>query len=196
MKKKSFNLIEQYKLSLEYLKNSKKFIYIIIGIFLFFVFFGFFIPAPEIVQEKILQFIQELLRETEGMSQFEIIFYLISNNVKSTFFGVFFGILLGIFPLISAVINGYLLGFVAMISVENAGLSSLWKLFPHGIFELPAVFISLGLGLRLGVSVLRRNENKNLNTYLINSLKVFLLIVIPLLLIAGIIEGTLIFWLN
>ena len=196
MKKKSFNLIEQYKLSLRYLRDSKNFIYLIIGLFFFFLLFGFFIPAPEIIQEKILQFIKELLAETEGMSWSGIMGYIILNNVKSTFFGIFFGILFGVFPLVSAVVNGYLLGFVAMISVENAGFFSLWKLFPHGIFELPAVFISLGIGLKLGVSVLNRKENKNLNNYLINSSKVFLLIVVPLLLIAGIIEGALIFWLN
>ena len=196
MKKKSFNLIEQYKLSWKYLRDSKNFIYFVIGLFVFFVLFGFFIPAPTEIQEKILQFIQELLEETEGLSWIGLMGYIILNNVKSTFFGIFFGVLFGIFPLISTVVNGYLLGFVAMISVENAGFISLWKLFPHGIFELPAVFISLGIGLKLGVSVLKKKENKNMNSYLINSLKVFLLIVIPLLLIAGIIEGALIFWLN
>ena len=107
-----------------------------------------------------------------------------------------FGFLLGIFPVIAAIANGYLLGFVALISVNNGGWFILFKLLPHGIFELPAIFISLGLGLKLGTCIFRKEILKNFNEYFINSLRVFLFIVIPLLLIAGIIEGSLIFILN
>lgn len=190
-KEKKFSLISQYKKSLDYIQGSKKFIYIIIGIFLFFVFVGFFIPAPEQVYTKIIDFIKEILKQTEGMSQSELITFIISNNIKSTFFGILMGAFFGVFPIISALANGYLLGFVSAMSVSSGGILSLWRVLPHGIFELPAVFISLGLGLKLGMFVFQKNKFKYFRNNLIDSLKVFLLIVIPLLIIAGIIEGTL-----
>ena len=95
--------------------------------------------------------------------------------------------------MIIAIANGYILGFVSSMSVESAGVASLGKIIPHGIFELPAIFISLGLGLKFGTFAFQKNKAKSFKNYLINSLRVFLLIVIPLLIIAGIIEGTLIF---
>jgi len=187
---------ENYTKSWVYLKESMNFIYIIIGIFLFFSLVGFFIPVPELMQEKILDFIKELLNKTEGMSQIDLIKFIFLNNLQSSFSGMIFGFLLGIFPVMAAIANGYLLGFVALISVDNGGWLILFKLLPHGIFELPAIFISLGLGLKLGTCIFRKEILKNFNEYFINSLRIFLLIVIPLLLIAGIVEGSLIFLLN
>jgi stage II sporulation protein M len=188
---KKFNLKKEYVKSLKYLLASKKFIFISMGIFFFFCLIGFLIPAPDSIVNLIRNFIQELLRETENFSHSEMVFFIISNNLKSTFFGIFLGVLFGIFPVLSAIMNGYLLGFVSMMSVGNSGFLSLFNLLPHGIFELPAIFISLGLGLRLGYSFFK--EKKKIKENLINSFRIFLIIVLPLLIVAGIIEGTLIF---
>ena len=191
-KKRKFSISEEYKKSIKYIRDSKKFIYAAIGIFFFFVFFAYFIPAPQFLYDKIIAFIQDLVKQTQGMSQLQIIEFIISNNVKSTFFILIFGAIAGVFPLVSAVANGYMLGFVSFLSVRADGILTLWRLLPHGIFELPAVFISLGLGLKTGSFIFQKNKIKSLREYFIKSLKVFFLIIIPLLLIAGIIEGTLI----
>jgi stage II sporulation protein M len=75
----------------------------------------------------------------------------------------------------------------------------LFLLAPHGIFELPAVFIAIGFGLKLGVCSLRmiisgfdKKENKFFAENLINSFRSFFLVIVPLLVIAGIIEAVLI----
>jgi len=193
-KKNSFNLLEEYKNCWKYLGESKKFIWIILGVFLLFVLIGFFISPPEFIYNKILEFIKELLETTKDMSGLELIQFIIFNNLQSTLFGIFLGLLFGIFPVFSAIANGYLLGFVSSISVQQDGILSLWKLFPHGIFELPAVFISLGLGLKLGTFIFQKKKLESLKNYAINSLKIFLLIIVPLLIIAGIIEGILIYF--
>ncbi len=124
------------------------------------------------------------------MSQGELIKFIFLNNLQSSFYGMIFGVLLGIFPMIAAIANGYLLGFVASISVENGGFLVLWRLLPHGIFELPAVFISLGLGLKFGMFIFQKRKLESFREYFFNSLRVFFLIIIPLLIIAGIIEGS------
>lgn len=107
--------------------------------------------------------------------------------------GIILGGLFGVLPVLFSLYNGYILGFVGKLSVSAEGASSLLWLLPHGIFELPAVFISLGLGLKLGTFIFHKNKAEIFKEYIIKSLKVFILIVIPLLIIAGIIEGSLIF---
>lgn len=192
-KKKGFNLKEEYSKSWEYLKESKNFIYAIIAIFFIFVLIGFFLPAPAPITEQILKFIQELLEKTENMSQGELVKFIFLNNLQSSFFSMVFGVLFGIFPMIAVIANGYLLGFVASMSVKVGGSLILLKLLPHGIFELPAIFISLGLGLKLGMFIFQKKKFESLQKYLWNSLRVFFFIVLPLLIIAAIIEGSLIF---
>jgi len=147
-----------------------------------------------------------------------------------------FGIFLGIFPLIIIIINGYVLGFVANQTAMVFGGGILWRLLPHGIFEIPAIMIAVGLGLKLGISLIHNCiifYNKNISIFLLyilivlsilffpisiiiliiltiinrelwgnlrrnlmNSLRAFILVVIPLLVVAGIIEGLLIFLLG
>ena len=191
-KKRKFNLKKEYKECWDYLKDSKRFIWIVVGIFFIFTMIGFFVPAPTLISEQIMKFIREILEQTEGLSQFQLIRFIFFNNLKSSFFGMILGVLLGIFPIFATIINGYILGFVAVLSVKEVGFLSLFSLLPHGIFEFPAIFISLGLGLRLGTFVFEKNKQKFLKKNLLKSFKTFLLVIIPLLIIAGIIEGCLI----
>lgn len=194
MKKNKFNLEEEYKKSFSYIKNSRNFIYSIIVIFFAFALAGYFITPPAFLSEYILKFIRELVEETKGLSAFELIKFIFLNNLQSSFLGIIFGVLLGFFPLLFAVANGYILGFVASITVKEAGVLTLWRIFPHGIFELPAIFISLGLGLKFGTFVFQKDSTKSFRNYFWNSIRVFLTVVIPLLIIAAIIEGLLIFF--
>lgn len=195
-RKKEFSLLEEYQNSWNYIKKSKNFIYTIISIFLIFILIGFFVPTPESIAKQLLDFIEELLKETQGLAAIGLIRFIFLNNVQSSFYSMIFGVFLGVFPIIAAIVNGYLLGFVSSISVQNQGFFALWRLLPHGIFELPAIFISLGLGLKLGTFIFQKEKLEFFKDYLFNSLKVFFLIVVPLLIIAGIIEGSLIFLLR
>ena len=105
-----------------------------------------------------------------------------------------FGIVLGIFSIITVIINGYLLGFVSARVVYAEGITSLWRLLPHGIFELPAVLISMGLGLKIGTFIFQKKKIKSLKEFFLSSFKTFLFVILPLLVIAALIETTLIFF--
>lgn len=185
-------LVQSYSESWSYIKESRNYIYSIILIFLAFFLIGFFLPIPKEIAEQILKFIEELLKQTENMNQFEITRFIFLNNLQSSFTGIIFGVFLGIFPVVIAIINGYILGFIALMSVGSEGFFVLWRLFPHGIFELPAVFISLGLGLKFGTFVFQKNKSESFRNYFWNSIRTFLLVVLPLLFIAAVIEGALI----
>lgn len=189
----NFSLKEEYKKSWQYLKDSKKFIYGIIVLFVFSVLIGFFVSPPESLLNYITEFIQNILEKTQGLSQAGLISFIFLNNIQSSFFGMVLGVLFGIFPILATISNGYILGFVSSLNVSESGVLSLWRIFPHGIFELPALFISLGLGLKFGTFIFYKNRTEIFRKFLIDSIRVFVFIVLPLLIIAAIIEGSLIF---
>jgi len=190
-KNKSF-LRKNYSLSWQYIKGSKNFILFIVLLFLLGFILAIFYQPAEIV-ELIKDFIEELLQRTEGLNTRQMIIFILNNNFKNSFIAMLLGIFLGIFPVFTALANGYVLGFVAEKSVQIEGISVLWRLLPHGIFELPAVVLALGLGVRLGAFWFQREKKKEFLSRLENSLRVFLFIILPLLVIAAIIEGILIF---
>ncbi|HTY44198.1 MAG TPA: stage II sporulation protein M [Patescibacteria group bacterium] len=194
-KRKKFSLKEEYKKSWNFIKESKKFIFSIIIIFFVFLLIGLFIPMPSFLSDMITNFLKDLVKETQSLSAFQLIWFIFFNNLQVSFFGIILGLLFfGIIPVFLAVMNGYILGFVFSISIQQQGILSLWKIFPHGIFELPAVFISLGMGLRLGTLIFKKKQK--FKEFFRDSARVFILIIIPLLIIAGIIEGMLISFLR
>jgi len=154
---------------------------------------GFFVPLPAEISKELLDYFRKIIEETKGFGLFDLIIFLFRNNSFSGFMGLFFGVVLGIFPVINAIINGLVLGFVSNLSVTESGAFSLWRLLPHGIFELPAIFISLGLGVKLSTFIFKKDKLDSLRDFLEKSFWSFLLIVIPLLVLAAIIEGTLIY---
>src|SRR3990167_3931942 len=143
----SMNFVKVFRESLSYLRKIKTYIYLAAGLFLFGAIIGFFSSSQ-------LGFLDELLKnlakQAEGLNTREIIWFIFQNNLKSAFFTMILGVFLGIFPVINALTNGVLLGYVFSRVSAIDGWVSLWKIFPHGIFELPAVFIAMGLGMSMG----------------------------------------------
>ena len=193
MKKNKFSFKEEYKKSWNYLKGSKKLIWTVLIIFFISFLIGFFISLPESLSQRVLDFIQNILSRTEGMNNFQLVKFIFLNNFQSSFFSMIFGIFFGIFPVFAVISNGFLLGFVSNLSMQKEGILSLWRIFPHGIFELPAMFISFALGIRIGFSFLDKKKFGDFKENIYSSLRIFILIVMPLLILAAIIEGTLIF---
>lgn len=181
-----------YKICWSYIVESRKFIFAIIGIFFALALIGFLVPVPSQFHDWLVSYIKEIVKETSGLSEINLISFIFFNNAKTSFFGIIFGILLGIFPVLISAFNGYVLGFVSRLSVNADGFLVLWRLLPHGIFELPAVFISMGIGTKLGFVLIKGKKNFKENFY--NALRTFIFIVIPLLIIAAIIEGSLIYF--
>jgi stage II sporulation protein M len=179
-----------YKKCFEYLKENKVYFCIIAALFLISILIGVIFPL--FFQEFIKKLIENLAEKTKGMGFFQLFIFILENNIMTAFLGLLFGLILGLLPLLLAMFNGYVLGFVSGKVAGVEGLGVLFRLLPHGIFEIPALVISLGLGLKLGMFLFSRNPGKQLVYDLENSLRVFLFVIIPLLLIAGFIEAGLI----
>lgn len=184
-------LRENYSLSWSYIKESSAYILIVICLLLFGVFLSLIYQPPEFI-EAVREFIETVLRETSGLGIIEMIIYILDNNLKNSFFAMFLGIFLGIIPVFTALANGYVLGFVAEKSVLLGGPLILLRLVPHGIFEFPAIILALAVGIKLGMFWFGHDKKKELIRRLEGSLRVFLFVVMPLLIIAAIIEGFLI----
>lgn len=181
--------LKKYREMWRYVFSSRFFIYSIVVLFFASALIGFFFSEKFEFVENILR---SLLERTSGLEGYSLISFIFWNNLKSSFFGLILGILLGVFPIITTLSNGVVLGYVFQKVYALTGYSDFWRIFPHGIFELPAIFISLGLGLKLGMFVFHKSPKKVLIERIKSSLVVFLGLVIPLLLIAAIIEGLLI----
>ncbi|MBU0907224.1 MAG: stage II sporulation protein M [Nanoarchaeota archaeon] len=191
-KEKGLSLKTQFKEAWSYIKESRGYIFIAVALFILSSIVG------AVFQEAFAPMINEILKnlidKTSGLNTPEMIFFILQNNAQSAFLSIFFGMIFGIFPIISTVTNGVVVGYVLVKATEIAGISSWWRILPHGIFELPAIFISFGLGIKLGFTLFLKREarTKEFKKRFYNSMNTILMIIIPLLIIAAIIEGVLI----
>ena len=188
-------LIDNYSKCWKFLIECRWYNVFVTGIFSLLFLIGFTFPV--FFRAEIIVFVEELIELVEGKGLIETFFFIFFNNLKATFFAIILGVSFGILPLFVAITNGYLIGFVSREVAMIEGISALWRLFPHGIFELPAVIFSIGIGIKIGVDLLivKKNKKERLKINYIEGLRFFLFVVIPLLLLAGIIEATFI-WLS
>ena len=129
----------------------------------------------------------------QGLSKLQLAGAIFLNNALKTLAAILFGCLFGVIPVIFLFGNGIALGLVFWLSMETRGLwISLVSIVPHGVLELPAVFFGTSIGLMLGAravkSLFRRTET-SLGAELIRGLKFFCTVIIPLLLIAALVEA-------
>ncbi len=183
-----------YKKIWKYLKECKLHILIILTLFIISLVIGFLFPVFFV--DLINDLIQKLMQQTQNMGFFELLIFIFKNNLTASFSGMIFGALLGIYPVFVTLLNGYVIGFVSSMAVSKQGYLTLLSLLPHGIFELPALILSLGLGLKLASFIFKKNKKKQILYDLENSLRVFIFLILPLLVVAAIIETILIIFLG
>lgn len=116
-----------------------------------------------------------------------IIATIFVHNAIAAFIGLFSGLLLFIIPILFIIANGYLVGFVII-----PRLSDIFRLLPHGIFELPALALACSYGIWLGMWPFHQGRIEVVKQRLKQCAAIYLFAVIPLLLVAAVIEGSLI----
>lgn len=117
---------------------------------------------------------------------------LFGNNLRAMVLSTLYGFIPFLYlPALSMGVNAILLGMVAS-SVNGQWLLLAAGILPHGIFELPALCLSLAAGLCLCQNInhyIRKNEKGIMKPLLLNILRVTGLVVIPLLVVAAIMES-------
>ena len=163
--------------------------------------------APDI--QDILNQVLELANQIGIGNAVDLFTFILINNLIAVFSVIIGGLLLGISPILSSMVNGYVIGIV----VGGLIIDGRWEIIapgilPHGILELPALFLAIALGLKVGRSVYHaiktttRNKSSKgwyqkyrqailqVEPVLYGALKFAWNAIVPLIAIAALIEAT------
>lgn len=160
----------------------------------FFAFYLGFVAAGtnpdyawKMVQETLEGF--SFLRDANDLL---VLFFIFFNNSFKALVAILLGPLFFV-PVIFMFANGFILGMVLKVVGEEVGITTIAAaLLPHGIFEIPAVIIASGYGIWLGFMIIKKFATNNheikvsgLYEYV---LRKFVLVIVPILIIAALIE--------
>ncbi|WP_448596480.1 stage II sporulation protein M [Thermoleptolyngbya sp.] len=114
------------------------------------------------------------------------------NNLKVSFAAAAGGMTAGLGTVYILLLNGINLGAIAALVAQNNLAFPFWAfVFPHGALELPAIFLAGGAGLLLARALLFPGRLRRVDALKRYGTQAAQLMygVVPLLVIAGIIEG-------
>lgn len=147
------------------------------------------------ISEQFPVSILEIMRETfVGIEEWNLlwlfVFILVNNSVKS-FFVILLGFTLGIVPVLFIVINGFILGLIYYEVAMQNGLSfALAATLPHGVIEIPMVLLSSAIGVKIGYETVKKIKGEgSIKKELVIGIKFFAFRILPLLLLAAVIEA-------
>ncbi len=117
---------------------------------------------------------------------------IMTNNLTVSFVAFAGGITAGLFTVYSMVFNGLLIGTIGTACWLGGMSLPLWSFVaPHGVLELPAIFIAGGAGLRIAQGMLFPGFLSRSDSLAKSGGEAIRLLVgvIPILFLAGMIEG-------
>jgi stage II sporulation protein M len=133
------------------------------------------------------------VKNFRGLSKLELAAAIFLNNTLKTVLAIFLGSLFGIIPAVFLLGNGIALGVIFSLSAQTRGLwLSLLSIVPHGLLELPAVFLGTSIGLMVGSRVMKqffRPPETTIGSELVQGLRFFITVILPLLFIAALVEA-------
>lgn len=90
---------------------------------------------------------------------------IFANNITAALLMIFGGMVFGIIPLLSILLNGFIIGYVIAelffsfpMNIFKTGYFAFATIVPHGIFEIPAVLFSATLGIRFGTEWMKKSD--------------------------------------
>ena len=144
------------------------------------------------LQEANINEMMENLVHEVGGSWFSLCFHNLRAGAVSVLTGCIpFLFLPALILLVNALILGGAVGLIGLMG-QNIFLGFVAMILPHGIFELPANVLSYAIGIvvcrTLARQIRGKNEPGQLRETLLNCILLFLLVCVPLLLIAAPVE--------
>ena len=192
-------LIEQLTLLREFLRSDFRRIFLLCALGMVCACalgVGFSLARPDAAMEVIGLFIAQaeqsgVVDEHGGMS----VFALLMNNWRAMLLSAAYGFIPFIFlPVFSLLSNGALLGVMAAVYVSNemSLVLLLAGILPHGIFELPALVLSIACGVYLCGNMCRLVTSSPRRAPMVellgDLLRVLVLLVAPMTVAAAFIE--------
>lgn len=167
-------------------------------LFIAFVFFGSlvagYISAPDFpsMADTLRESFSSRFEPLLAMNPFYIMLAIFLNNAFVSLLFLMLGLALGVLPVLFIAFNGYLVGVIAYLVAQERGLLFiLLALLPHGILELPMVFLAAGIGLRLGHQVFSAliGRPTQIKREIKDGLMFYFHWILPLLFVAAVIEA-------
>ncbi len=167
-----------------------KYLVISIAIFTLSILAGhyFAIEEKDLANKILDQFFSQFNLE---VSTLELFLFIFINNALKAFIAIITGLFFGIFPILFLYINGFLIGMLITLKLSEIGFYKILALIlPHGIIEIPAVILSASYGIELGILVIKKisGEEVEIKKSLRKFLTTYLKAILPMLLIAALIE--------
>jgi stage II sporulation protein M len=140
--------------------------------------------------------LEDLLGAFPDFEEFDvtmIFLFIVFNNVAKTFLFMVLGFLGSFPPLYFSIMNGFILGsFSYSIALEKSLAFTVAAILPHGIIEVPTILLGSAAGMGLGYQLINRLRGRgSIGVELILALRLFVTRIVPLLLIAAVVEVTL-----
>lgn len=143
--------------------------------------------------DQFVNTLAEFVGMFKGMPKWKLAAAIFFNNSFKTLLAILLGPALGLVPIIFLLANGAALGVALSLSIHARGWSaSLLSILPHGIIELPAVFLGTSIGVMLGVQTIQRltgRSDTNLSGEMGSALKYYCTVIVPLLFLAALVEA-------
>ena len=145
------------------------------------------------ITDSLDQSLHAFIKQFRGLPKLKLAVAIFVNNSIKTLAAILLGIVFGLVPALMLIVNGAALAVVLSQSAQSRGIwLSLLSIVPHGVLELPAVFLGSAIGLMMGASFTRRLTAKSENTIgaeLGQALRFFATVIVPLLLLAALVEA-------
>ena len=147
------------------------------------------IEMPAMADEIVVTF-QSSTTELDSSMPALLSWQIFFNNLKVCLILFIGGVTFGVVTLFVLVSNGYVIGSISSVMLRGYDVSVFAAtLVPHGIFEIAAILMAAALGLQTGRSLYldaqgRDNAGETCLWYGTR----FLLVVVPLLIIAALVE--------
>lgn len=152
--------------------------------------------APEVAASMLNSFMEQVqeagvIDESGNMS----VFALLTNNWTAMLLAALYGLIpFLLLPVFSLLANGAILGMMAVVfCAQGMPLAAYFAgILPHGIFELPALALSVACGFCLCKNMCRIVTSSSQRVPLVelasDLLRVLLLVVLPLTVLAAVME--------
>lgn len=188
---------EQFKLTCDFYKTElhKPFLILLavfmIGIALSCFAFNFFSDERDEFLLITFSAIEDSGILDDVNSELDFSIMLLFNNARACFIAMAIGLVPFVFlPFFPFLVNSAIVGLV-LSGFENPLMLFLTGIMPHGIFELPAIIISVTTGFVLCKKATKKFLRHKIyfRQYCFDSIRVFCFFVIPALILAAIIES-------
>lgn len=142
--------------------------------------------------ENFVEKLRESFAPLSDQDPLQLALIILLNNAVKCLGAVLLGPLFGLAPIALGTINGFVLGLVSIaVSEARGSFYIVVAIAPHGVLEVPAMLLSIAIGLREGWLLVRKlnGEKVELKREVKAGLSLYVKLVLPLLIAAAFTES-------